>query len=178
MNLSAILDSGSRVGIATRKNWEAWGKPALRKTCMNLQLVDGSLESPMGLLEDVTVTSCGIEYLHTFAIVDFGKGTSYEVILGRPFMRQFQMIQDWGYNYLYLRHDGVTTRVNLQNHQYRDVTYSPMEEFDSTSSKDSNQIYGKGKELWMCSTSCMGLKPKDVVHDRVITMRRTFQYPF
>ena len=43
---------------------------------------NGSLESPVGLLEDVTVKSCGIEYLHTFAIVDFGKGTSYEVILG------------------------------------------------------------------------------------------------
>ena len=89
------------MGIATRKNWEAWGKPTLCRTRMNMQLADGSLESLVGLLEDVTVTSCGIEYLHTFAIVNFSY-TSYEVILGRPFMRQFQMIQDWGYNYLYL----------------------------------------------------------------------------
>ena len=174
----AILDSGAGVGIATRKVWEAWGKPALRRTRMNLQLADGSLESPVGLLEDVTVTSCGIEYLHTFAIVDFGKGTSYEVILGRPFMRQFQMIQDWGYNYLYLRHDGVITRINLRNHQYRDVTYSPVEEFDSASSEVSDQIYGRGKELWMCSTSCMGLKPEQVVHDRVITDEAYIPVPF
>ena len=123
----AILDSGAGVGIATRAIWVSWGKPALRRTRMNLQLEDGSLESPGGLLEDVIVKSCGIEYLHTFAIVNFGKGTSYEVILGRPFMRQFLMIQDWGYNYWYLRHDGVITRVNLRNHQYRDVTYSPIE---------------------------------------------------
>ena len=34
------------------------------------------------------VKSCGIEYEHTFAIVDFGKETDYEVILGRPFMHQ------------------------------------------------------------------------------------------
>lgn len=61
---------------------------------MNLQLADGRLKSRVGLLEDVIVVSCGIEYLHTFAIVDFGKGTNYEVILGQPFMRQFQMIQD------------------------------------------------------------------------------------
>ena len=79
------------------------------------------------------------------------------------------MIQDWGYNYLYLRHNGVTTRVNLQNNQYTDVTYSLIKEFDSTLPKDSNQIFGKGKELWMCSTSCIGLKPEDVVHDKVIT---------
>ena len=48
------------------------------------------------------VTSCGIEFEHTFAIVDFGKNTNYKVILGRPFMKQFKMVQDWGYNYLYL----------------------------------------------------------------------------
>ena len=67
---------------------------------MNLQLADGSLGNPIGLLENITVTSCGIEYEHTFAIVDFGR--NYEVILGWPFMRQFRMVQDWGYNYLYL----------------------------------------------------------------------------
>ena len=88
-------------------------KPALRRTRMNLQLADKSLESLVGLLEDIIVKSCSIEYLHTFAIVNFGKGTNYEVIFGQPFMRQFQMIQDWGYNYLYLRHDGVITRINL-----------------------------------------------------------------
>ena len=153
------------MGIATRKVWEAWDKPVLRQTRMNLHLADGGLESPMGLLEDVIDTSCGIEYLHTFVIVNFSKGTSYEVILGRPFMRQFQMIQDWAYNYLYLQHD---TRINLQNHQYRDVTYCLVEEFDSALSEVSNQIYGRGKELWMCSIACMGLKPEEVVHDEAI----------
>ena len=69
---------------------------------MHLQLANGSLETPMGLLENVLVKSFRIEYEHTFAIVDFGKNTIYEVILGRPFMLQFKMLQDWGYNYLYL----------------------------------------------------------------------------
>ena len=52
------------------------------------------MESPIGLLEKIIVTSCGIEYEHTFAIVDFGKKPNYEIILGRPFMRQLKMIQD------------------------------------------------------------------------------------
>ncbi len=60
------------------------------------------------------MTSCDIDYMHTFAIVDFGKGPNYEVSLDKPFMRQItSVIQDWGYNYLYLQHDGVTTWVNL-----------------------------------------------------------------
>ena len=53
---------------------------------MKLQLADGHMERPMGLLEKLVVTSCGIEYEHTFAIVDFGKKNNYDIILGRPFM--------------------------------------------------------------------------------------------
>ena len=98
----AILDSGAGIIIAMKTIWEKWDKPKVRQTRMNLQLADGSLENPIGLLESITIKSCGIEYEHTFAIVDFGKNTNYEVILGCPFMRQFQMVQDWGYNYLYL----------------------------------------------------------------------------
>ena len=80
----AILDNGAGVGIATKAIWVSWGKLAIRRTRMSFQLADGSLESPIGLLEDVKVKLCGIEYLYTCAIVDFGKDTNYEVILGRP----------------------------------------------------------------------------------------------
>ena len=79
----AILDSGAGIGIATKSIWDKWGKPTVRRTRMNLQLADGSLENPIGLLENITVTSCGIKYEHTFAIVNFGRNTNYEVILGR-----------------------------------------------------------------------------------------------
>ena len=75
----AILDSGS---IATKSIWEKWGKPTVRSTRMNLQLADGSLENPIGLLENITVKRCGIEYEQRFAVVDFGKNANYEVILG------------------------------------------------------------------------------------------------
>ena len=54
---------------------------------MKLQLADGFMERPLSLLEKVVVTSCGIEYEYTFAMVDFGKEPNYEIILGRPFMR-------------------------------------------------------------------------------------------
>ena len=87
----AILDSGAGVAIATKEVWESWGKPALRKTRMKFQLADGFIESPIGLLEKVVVSSCWIEYKHTFAVVDFGKKPNYVIILGRPFMRQLKM---------------------------------------------------------------------------------------
>ena len=95
----AILDSGTGVAIATKQTWEAWGNPALRKTRLKLQLAGGYNEQPIGLLERIVVSSCNIEYEHTFAVVDFGKKPKYEIILGCPFMRQLKMIQDWVYNY-------------------------------------------------------------------------------
>ena len=67
--------------------------------------------------------------MHTFAIVDFGRDPDYEVILGKPFMRQLLIIQDWGYNYLYLQNDGITMRVNLSTHEYRDVAKLPIVDF-------------------------------------------------
>ena len=45
------------------------------------------MELVIGLLEKIIVTSCGIEYEHTFVVVDFGKKPNYEIILDRPFMR-------------------------------------------------------------------------------------------
>ena len=48
---------------------------------MKLQLADG-FKRLLGLLEKFVVTSCGIEYEHTFVVVDFGKGPNYEIILG------------------------------------------------------------------------------------------------
>ena len=98
----AIVDSGAGVAIETKQIWDSWGQPSLRKTRMKLQLANGYVERPMGLLEKVVVSSCNIEYEHTLAVVDLGTKPNYEIVLGRPFMRQLKMIQDWGYNYIYL----------------------------------------------------------------------------
>ena len=97
---------------------------------MKLQLTHGYVERPMGLLEKAIVQSCGIEYEHTFAIVDFGKKNNYDIILGRPFMSQLKMVQDWGYDYIYLRHMETTTRINLKDHSYRDVMRTRVEDFE------------------------------------------------
>ena len=154
----AILDTGAGISIATKSVWEKWGKLALRKTRVQLQLADGKLAKPLGMLENVTVESCGIKYEHTFAIVDFGTDPNYEVILGRPFMRQLMIIQDWGYNYLYLRHDGVTTRVNLFTHEYRDVAKLPVADFESaTTSKktESSPSYEGEDNFWLFEAETM-----------------------
>ena len=52
----AILDTGAGISIITKQTWKKWGEITLLKTRMGLQLADGVVKYPMGLLEDVTVT--------------------------------------------------------------------------------------------------------------------------
>ena len=88
----AILDSGARMSVVTKSIWEKWGKLTVRSTQMNLQLADGRLKNPIRIWENVALTTCGIQYIQSFVVVDLGKEANYKLILGRPFMGQFSMV--------------------------------------------------------------------------------------
>ena len=119
---------------------------------MKLQLADGFIEQPLGLLERVVVSSSNIAYEHTFAVVDFGKKPNYEIILGRPFMRQLKMIQDWGYNYLYLRQTNATTRIDLRDHSSKDVANTPARDYVSIVGDDTTPSWLiQQQPLWFCN---------------------------
>ena len=87
----ATLDSGVGKSIATKPMWERWGKSTLHKTQMNLQLAHDSLNNPIGIVEDITMESCGIEYEHIFAIIDFKMNTNYEAILGQANSKYYKI---------------------------------------------------------------------------------------
>ena len=74
------------------------------------------------------------------------------------------MIQDWGCNHLYLRQLNVVTQISLKDHSYRDVTKTPVEEFDSTTTRGTDlPSWSNGNtHLWMCGASENGsLKRED-----------------
>ena len=67
------------------------------------------------------------------------------------------MIQDWGFNYIYLRQDTSITRVNMRDHSFRDVAKTPVEDFESaTISYSKPSLIGQPTHLWMCGTSKNG----------------------
>lgn len=65
------------------------------------------------------------------------------------------MVQDWGYNYIYLRHECAITSVKMKNHTYQDVTHMLMEEFDSGSLKHSSEESKEVEDsnVWLCGAS-------------------------
>lgn len=100
---------------------------------MGLQLVDGETKHPMGLLKNILVSTCGIKFKYTFAVVDIEHDPNYELIVRWSFIRQMLVVQDWGYNNLYLCHSKSIIRVELHNHTYRDITKTPIKEFELAS---------------------------------------------
>ncbi|MCO5570330.1 hypothetical protein L7F22_024049 [Adiantum nelumboides] len=138
---------------------------------MKLQLADGYVEKPLGILEQVIVTSCGIDYEHTFAVVDFGKTNNFDIILERPFMRQLKMIQDWGYDQIYLRHKELVTKINMKDHSYRDVAKTPMQDYDSTIINGNGVSWMQTKaHVWMCGASDNGdLTREECILERSVT---------
>ena len=73
----AILNSERGVAIATKQVLESWSKPTLRRTRIKPQLAYGFMEFLIRVLEKVVVTSCRIEYKHTFVVMGFGKRPNY-----------------------------------------------------------------------------------------------------
>src|SRR5271170_600170 len=66
------------------------------------------------------------------------------------------MIQDWGFNYIYLRKQEAITRINLANHSYRDVARTPVENFESATTRAKSSVpswIAPHKEIWMCGAS-------------------------
>ena len=70
------------------------------------------------------------------------------------------VLEDWGYDYLYLRHEDVTTRVNLKYHTFRDVTRTPVEEFESATSDHKPRTHTDStsvKDSWIFQTPSQDL---------------------
>ena len=90
------------------------------------------------------------------------------------------MVQDCGYDYIYLRHECASTRMNLNNHSYRDVTLMPMEEFDSESFECSTESIEQANNpnLWLCGASKSSMQTDDSQWHREVEKEDYIPCPF
>lgn len=95
-NVLAILDGGAGVNIITKRCLEKLGRPSMEVANLTVKLANGGLVKALGLLRNFKVKFLDHHVHHTFAVMDFNdKPGSYEMILGRPFMREYHMAHDW-----------------------------------------------------------------------------------
>lgn len=71
-------------------------------------------------------------------------------------MRQLKVIQDWGFDHVYLRQESAITRVNAGDHSYINVAKTPVENFDNHQGwfkTNSREIQGQNASMDMWSIS-------------------------
>ena len=86
----------------------------MEKTSLVVKLADGTTTRPVGVVKDLKVKTFGITYHMWFVVMDFKNPIdSYDIILGRPFLRAAGVVHDWSSNTLYLRKDASVTKVDL-----------------------------------------------------------------
>ena len=77
-------------------------------------MADGTTTRPVRVVKDLKVKTLGLTYHVWFMVMDFKNPIdSYDIILGRPFLRAVGVVHDWSSNTLYLKKDASVTKVDL-----------------------------------------------------------------
>ena len=79
-------------------------------------------------------------------------------------MQQLMVLEDLGYDYLHLRHEDVTTRINLKDHTFRDVTQTSVESATSDFTPCTNMDSTSVNDAWICQTPSQDLLKEDKNH--------------
>nr|GEW03157.1 reverse transcriptase domain-containing protein [Tanacetum cinerariifolium] len=90
----ALADLGASINLMLFYAWKKLSLPDLTPTCMNLELADRSISSPVGIAEDVYVKVGSFHFLTDFVVVDFDANPRVPLILGRSFLKTERALID------------------------------------------------------------------------------------
>lgn len=89
-NVSGLIDLGVAVNLMPHSIFEKLSSKNLKPTDIRIELADGTLSHPLGIIEDVAILVSGMRVINDFVVFDVGRGARSEnghlLLLGRPFM--------------------------------------------------------------------------------------------
>eukprot|EP00250_Pteridium_aquilinum_P030169 c40771_g1_i1 orf=120-527(+) len=72
-----------------------------KPTPFRLRMADQTISDPVGMVENIPIKVGGVKFETSFLILEVGD--SYDVLLGRPWLRTAGAIHDWGTNELTMK---------------------------------------------------------------------------
>ena len=90
----ALVDSGARISLISEVLISKLDIPICKSSSAKVAVADGGLVPCMGIIEDVILECFGICISMDFHVIPL-KGPSYSLVLGRPWMQELNVIQDW-----------------------------------------------------------------------------------
>ncbi|KAA3479686.1 Integrase, catalytic core [Gossypium australe] len=100
---NALVDLGASINVMPYKMFKQLGPGRPKQTRMSIQLADGTIRYPRGVIEDVLVKIDKFIFPNDFAVLDMDKGSEVPLILGRPFLATARTIIDVGMSEFLLR---------------------------------------------------------------------------
>ena len=82
----ALCDLGASVSLLPKSVFDRLGIGELKQTKISLQLADGSIKLPIGVLEDFPIQVGKFFVPVDFVVVDMKEDAQVPIILGRPFL--------------------------------------------------------------------------------------------
>ncbi|GKD09768.1 reverse transcriptase domain-containing protein [Tanacetum coccineum] len=109
----ALADLGASINLMPLSICKELNLPDLTKTQMILELVDRTISTPTGIVEDVFVKVVTFFFPADFVVVDYIADPRVPLILGRPFLRTAQALIDVHGEQMTFRHDdqSITFKV-------------------------------------------------------------------
>ncbi len=117
---NVLLDGGSSVNIMTKELWKWIGLPNPKPTSYTFWMAYQTNNKSVGLIKDLKIHIHGIPYIVMFTVMKNNVlNFNYSVLLGRPWLSNACVIQDWGNNLIVIEGNctmrTITTTKHLDN---------------------------------------------------------------
>ena len=133
----------------------------MEKTSLVVKLADGTTTRPVGVVKDLKVKTFGIAYHVWFVVMDFKNPIdSYDIILGRLFLRTTRVVHDWSSNMFYLRKETKVDLTTWKSHPLGGSLFAAESEttarittINQFEAKNEKIVGGDADETWYASLS-------------------------
>lgn len=124
----------------------------MKATSLVVKLANGGTTKPMGVLHDIKIKTFEFSYRVWFVVMDFcNQPNSYDIILGRPFMRTARLVHDWSLDSVYIRKDEQVTQVDLKTWKSHPMYgHLFVAESDTTRQSTSVNVFQPCNENVLC----------------------------
>nr|GEZ48776.1 reverse transcriptase domain-containing protein [Tanacetum cinerariifolium] len=120
----ALADLDASINLMPFSMWKRLYLPDLTTTCMNLELTDRLISSPVGVAKDVYVKVRSFHFLADFVVIDFDTDPRVPLILERSFLKTERVLIDVFDGKLTLRVGKEAITSNLDQTSRYSANYS------------------------------------------------------
>jgi hypothetical protein len=109
-----LTDGGVSVNIIIENLITKLGLPKPSQVPYQLRMVDRNMTRPLRIVRNLKIHIHGIPYVATFAILKNSVvDSSCFVLLGRPWLKDAKVPQDWGNNVIIVQGNGIVRTISV-----------------------------------------------------------------